>query len=134
MQYGYGVNLRKANLNKVLEFLKRFPEDYADYHEDREGKPEDNDSVLEWMEKYDNGLGYSGISAYFADKVNEAERLQLCCEDGCRHVYLPEGLPWDFNHTERHLTKRELDGILARWVNRITDDVLDIDRITIYDD
>lgn len=131
----YGVSLAdiKINEDKAIAFLHELADNgydcyLSDYMESVENY--DISTFSEWVDDFESD-GYFGLSAFLWRIIKTLENINIDVEseEGCEYLGLLLRLPWDFNQKTRNITIEGYNNILRKYINKVTDDVLDIDCI-----
>lgn len=134
----YGVcisDITKLNEDKVLSFLKelaetdsercRYLNDYLDTKKD--SLPWEL-SAVEWLYDFESDNSYFGVAAFLREVIEYNEGINVCCDDpnGVHYLGISADAPWGFNRKTAALSKEEFHDILRKYINKITDDELEI--------
>ena len=142
----YGVcisDITKLDEEKVMLFLKElFEMDKERYHylsdfleAKKDAQPWEL-SAVEWLYDYESDNSYFGVSAFLRDVIDDLEGIDIICDDpnGIHYLGLGADAPWAFNEKTRTLSAEGFRDILRKYINKITDDVLDIRWWSVNDD
>lgn len=133
----YGVcisDIEKINEEKAIDFLKELSNNgygYIDYLEDFLEKKDETDgeySFNDWAYDYESYNGYFGLAAFLRDVIEEVEGIDIVCDDpnGIHYLGLSADAPWNFNFTTKRMSEKDYNQILTHYINKVTDDVLNI--------
>ena len=125
---GYGIDLYDRMddvFPGLLAFTQKYtPDIYKELCESMDPEDDEEDRrifVKEWFSEYDSN-GYSGLSAYLRDVINEQEGTQFRSFDiDCYCIYFPQDYPWNLNEKMRGMSMEEFCGIVRKYLNQITD-------------
>ena len=125
---GYGIDLYDRMddvFPGLLAFTQKYtPDIYKELCESMDPEDDEEDRrifVKEWFSEYDSN-GYSGLSAYLRDVINEQEGTQFRSFDiDCDCIYFPQDYPWNLNEKMRGMSMEEFCGIVRKYLNQITD-------------
>lgn len=134
---GYGINLSEAKFKNLREFIETYDKKfYEEMVEDfRDSDVEMSDLNIEgYLDNYENGCGYYGISAYLADVINEHEGLDLRAYDEVYpgYIYVAANYPWAFDENMRKLTKENLHEIFVRYLSEIIEEPIKCEDLEIW--
>ena len=137
---GYGIDLcdhRDDTFPGLLAFAQKYtPDIYGELYEsiDQTDGPEGRQAfVKEWFSEYESN-GYSGLSAYLKDVINEQEGTQFCSFDiDCDCIYFPQDYPWKLNEKMRGMTEREFHDIIRKYTSQITGREYRFSEMDMYD-
>lgn len=133
--YGYGVDLSKLSFTDeeaMKNFIKKYLPDEVENME--ENINENGMDVFEWIDNYDNGFGYHGLSAMLADIINKREGVEFSAYDSIRNgcIYISANYPWHFNEKEKQLTSASFSDIICKYLSQITSDVIACESLDLY--
>lgn len=129
----YGVQFRyfnKINEEKAISFLKELSElGYSGYLEEfEENKEEDTDYTFsEWLYNFEQN-GCHGFASFVKEIIEKVEKVNIDCDTTGVHDYLGLRLdtPWSYNAKTKNIAKEEYDGILKKYLNKISDNIFEI--------
>ena len=142
----YGVcisEIKETNNEKVENFLEELAEKgYDSYWRDFVGNRKsykDGDYVYtanDFLYDYESDNSYCGLSAFLRDVIAEVEGINIACDDpnGVHYLGISADVPWFFNEKTRNLTQEKFVEIMSMYINKITDEVLDIRWWNVCDD
>jgi len=137
--FGYGIDLSNLHFKNLNLFIHHYdPNLYTDMQRDLEdsGLELDDESIIDYLDNYENGYGYYGLSAYLSDIINENEKLELCCYDSCVNgcIYVPAQYPWQFSDKMKKMKKEKINEIMKLYFSQITDDEIKCEDLVMYVD
>lgn len=129
----YGVCISKAVINneKAVQFLKELKETEpdSDYYEFflEDTNNDENYTFDEWIENFEAD-GYYGLATFLQEVISNRENIDIVCDNpnGLNYLGLSADTPWNFNEKTRNMSKDEYHEILGKYINKVTDDTLDI--------
>jgi len=139
----YGVcisDIEKINEEKAVAFLKELAEAglgadnyYENYLEDT--SDDEDYTFSKWIENFEFD-GYYGLAAFLQEVISVIEEIDISCDDpsGISYLGLSADTPWNFNEKTRNMSEKEYNEILAKYINKITDEVLEIRWWCVRDD
>ena len=142
----YGVcisDITKFDEEKVLSFLKELkelnPEKYRYFDDVLESQKDALPwelSVVEWLHDFEDNCGYFGVAAFLRDVIEDIEGVDIVCDDphGIQYLGLFADAPWAFNAKTLTLSAEDYCNILRKYLNKITDDKLEIRWWSVTDD
>lgn len=129
--YGYGIcttDINEQNVDRLQELLKAAPVFRAEIEDWLIETKTETPTWDDYME-YDSDC-YLGLATILKEVIEEAEGIELtACDDsgGSEYLLYQAKYPWETPEKERKLTKEQLDEIFRRYVNVLTDEIIDID-------
>lgn len=138
----YGVcisDIENINEEKAVEFLNELARlNYNDYLEQFLENQNDNGmdySFNDWMYNFEAD-GHYGLSAFLKQVIENVEGINIYCDDpqGIHYLGLSLDTPWHYNHKTKNIAKEEYNDILRKYINKITDDILEIRYWSVSDD
>ena len=129
--YGYGIctnSLEDADVSRIWMLLHMAPEFeakvLAEFEED-----ETTELTTEDFQELECA-GCYGIASIMEEVIREAEHLSFCaCDDYDNNRYLlyMPSYPWELHQDEQALTEEDIRLIFVKYVNILTDEVLDVE-------
>lgn len=138
----YGVcisDIKTINEEKAIKFLNELAKlNYNNYLEEFLENKNDNDtdySFNDWMYDFEIN-GYYGLSAFLRQVIEDVEGINIYCDDpnGIHYLGLSLDTPWNYNYKTKNITNEEYDNILRKYINKITDDILEVCYYAISND
>ena len=129
--YGYGICTDdiKTTPERIEQLLALAPEYAAKIHAWFEECEITQPTVDDYLE-FDQDL-YLGLATILKEVIEESEGIDLtACDDfNCQNflIYKP-CFPWQMTEKDMTLTEEGLRQIFAKYVNILTDEVLDVDH------
>lgn len=131
--YGYGIRTDaiETTPERIEQMLALAPKYAAKIHAsfaDCEIAVPTVDDYIETAGEFD--CGYCGMASLMKGVIEEAECIKLiACDDcGCRNFLIyPPRYPWRITEKDMTLTEEGLRQIFAKYVNILTEQVLDVD-------
>lgn len=138
----YGVcvsDIDTINNEKVMQLLIELAElgfdSYFSEFTENKGEFGDEYSVSDYLYNYESE-SYYGLSAFLHDIISEVEGIDIECDDpnGVRYLGLGADAPWAFNEKTRNMSAEEYRNILTKYINKVTDETLEIRWWSVHDD
>ena len=76
------------------------------------------------------------MSAFLRHVIENVEGVNISCDDpqGVHYLGLSLDTPWCYNYKTKNITRENYENILRKYVNKITDDTLEIRYYQVGDD
>lgn len=144
MRYDFGYGVDASGVDFKLGAAKyafenfaspRLREEFNQFCEDNEDLVEDGTAAEVFVEAFENSVYYSnGIEAFLVACINDNEcsgEDVFFNEDCC--IYVPARIPEDDKAKEKMLTQERIREILARYLNPLVDDYVEVETVEIHD-
>lgn len=136
---GFGADLsvlEKTDLDfsGLRENFPRYAKaEYEEYLAD-EGKPDDDDSLYEFLTEYETSNGTFGLAAFLSEAIKIQERVGVECFDETNNgiLYVPRLFPFKFNEKEKGMTEKDWVSLISKYVGYVTKAELPVDEIEMY--
>lgn len=132
--YGYGIctDKIKTTPERIAKLLALAPQYRAMLHAHFADCEIDEPTVEDYTEtagQFD-GDSYCDMASLLKAVIEETEGIELiACDDyDCRYYLIyPPCYPWQITDADKEMTEEKLRLLYAKYVNILTDDVLDVD-------
>lgn len=133
--YGYGIcvsDIKEENVARLQTLLKMAPNLDKNIHEWLSESAITDPGWDDYME-YDQDT-YLGLATLLQMVIQESEGLSLTACDSCdgeAYLLFQPCYPWELTDTTRGMTEEQLIRIFKKYVNVLTDEVLDVDYCSV---
>ena len=132
----YGVcisHIEKINEEKFMTFLKELSdigsgkEQYLSDFLETKKLNGDEYTINDWLCDFESN-GYYGLAAFLKRIIEDIEGIDISCDDpnGVSYLGISADAPWAFNSKTKFMSRQKFEDILAKYINKVTDDVLNI--------
>ena len=128
-----GTNTTGENIRAMLEFAPNLKEKVNEWLKECEINPDE--AEVEDYAEYDQDF-YNGIPALIAAAMNEHYGSDFMCaesdEDGILYLYMPCGMPWEFDEFSRGLNFDSLSELISNFCGILYKEKPYVDLVSIH--